>query len=47
MSQNALHFSSDFQNNLKEFYSLLGKDGKGFESLNFIFMGHGGMTQSG
>lgn len=36
MSQNALHFSSDFQNNLKEFYSLLGKDGKGFASLNLI-----------
>ena len=24
------------QNNLKEFYSLLGKDGKGFASLNLI-----------
>ena len=34
MSQCALHFNSDFQNNLKEFYSLLGKDGKGFASLN-------------
>ena len=36
MSQCALHFSSDIQNNLKEFYSLLGKDGKGFASLNLI-----------
>ena len=36
MSQCALHFNSDFQNNLKEFYSLLGKDGKGFASLNLM-----------
>ena len=36
MSQCALHFSSDIQNNLKDFYGLLGKNGKAFASLNLI-----------
>ena len=36
MSQCALHFSSDINNNLKDFYGLLGKGGKGFASLNLL-----------
>ena len=36
MSQCALHFSSDINNNLKDFYGLLGTGGQGFASLNLL-----------